>query len=87
MHVHAVKDEKDKLKVEVQGEGSTLTHLIASEAWNQGGEAAAVKDHPFMAEPTITVKGKSPKKILKKSAAAVQAKCDEFTAEFKKALK
>ena len=87
MHLHVVEDEKEKLKVEVQGESATMTNLIASEAGEQNGEAAAVKEHPFMVEPSIVVRGKNPKNILKKSAAAVQSKCDEFTAEFKKAMK
>lgn len=87
MHVHLVEEEKEKLKIEVRGESAALTHLIASEVWNHGGEAAAVREHPFMAEPSIIVKGKKPKNILKKSAAAVQTKCDEFTTEFRKAMK
>jgi len=87
MHVSVAEESKDKLKVEVKGESSTLTQLIAKQAWKEGGEAAAVREHPFMVEPKILVMGTNPRKILEKSAKAVEEQCDEFKAEFKRALK
>ena len=87
MHLHVVDDQKERIKVELEGETETITHLIAKEAWQHGGDAAAVRDHPFMARPAIVIKGKNPKSILKKGAVAAEEKCEEFVEEFKKANK
>jgi DNA-directed RNA polymerase subunit L len=86
MHLHVVEDQKERLKVELEGETETITSMIAKEAW-QHGDAAAVRDHPFMANPAIVIKGKNPKSILKKGAVAAEEKCEEFIEEFKKANK
>lgn len=87
MDVSVVEEDKQKLKIEVKGESATTTQLIASQAWKEGGEAAAVREHPFMVEPKILVMGTNPRKILEKAATAVQEQADEFTAEFKRAIK
>lgn len=86
MHLEVVEQEKDMLKIELKGESNTLTQLIATQAWQKGGEAAAVQEHPFMEEPKIVVMGSNPKKILEKSAVAIQDQCDEFKQEFTRAL-
>ena len=87
MQVSVVEEGKEKLKIEVKGESATLTQLIAKQAWEEGGEAAAVREHTFMVEPKILVTGTNPRKILEKAATAVQEQCDEFKEEFKKAMK
>lgn len=87
MQVSVVEQSKDKLKVEVRGETQAFMHLLATQAWKEGGEAAGIREHPFMAEPKIVVEGTNPKKILEKSATAIQEQCDEFKAEFKRSLK
>jgi DNA-directed RNA polymerase subunit L len=87
MFVSVVEETKDKLKVEVKGESATLTQLMAKQAWKEGGEAAAIREHPFMVEPKILVMGTNPRKILEKSAKSVEEQADEFKAEFKRALK
>ncbi|MEM5804430.1 MAG: hypothetical protein QXU82_01085 [Candidatus Aenigmatarchaeota archaeon] len=86
MHLHVVEDQKERLKVEVEGETETITNLIAKEAWEHG-DAAAIREHPFMARPAIVVRGKSPKTILKKGAVAAEEKAEEFIEEFKRANK
>lgn len=85
MKLKAVKDEKELLEIEVAGEGHTLTQLIAKAA--EGGDVAAVLEHPFMAEPKLIASGTNPRKILEKSAARVQKDAEEFRDEFKKAVK
>lgn len=87
MKINTLVNEKDKLKIEIQGESTTLTNLIAKQVWSEGGEAAAIKEHPFLAEPKILVTGKDPLKILEKSTKAVEAQCEDFEAELKKVLK
>ncbi len=85
MQLKAVKDEKEFLEIEVVGESHTLTQLVAKSA--EGGDVAAVLEHPFMAEPKLIVSGTNPKKILEKSAARIQKDADEFSEQFKKAVK
>ncbi len=85
MQVKAVKDEKELLEVEIAGEGHTLTQLVAKSA--EGGDVAAVLEHPFMAEPKIIVSGTNPKKILEKAAAKIQEDAEQFAEQFKKAAK
>ena len=85
MEIKAVKDGKDFLEIEVAGESHTLTQLVAKTA--EGGDVAAVLEHPFMAEPKLIVSGANPKKILEKSAARIQKEAEEFGEQFKKAVK
>lgn len=85
MQLKAVKDEKEFLEIEVAGESHTLTQLVAKTA--EGGDVAAVLEHPFMAEPKLIVSGTSPKKILEKAAAKIQKDAEEFRDGFKKAEK
>ena len=87
MHVSAVEEDKEKLKVEVKGESAALTQLIAKQAWSERGEAAAVQEHPFMVEPKVLVIGKNPRKVLERSAKAIEEQCDEFKAEFRRAMR
>lgn len=87
MHVSVVEEEKGMLKVEVKGESATLTQLIAKQAWEERGEAAAVREHPFMVEPKILVMGTNPRRILERAAAAVGEQCDEFKEQFRRAMR
>lgn len=87
MNLKVLQEDKNMLKVEVGGETHTLTQLIAKIAWEENGEAAAVREHPFMIEPFILVKGTNPKKILEKAATRIIEQCDELKEEFSRALK
>lgn len=85
MQIKTIKDEKEFLEIEVAGESHTLTQLVAKSA--EGGDVAAILEHPFMAEPKLIASGANPKKILEKSAAKIQKDTEEFRDEFKKAIK
>jgi DNA-directed RNA polymerase subunit L len=87
MQVSVVEEDKERLKVEVKGESPTITQLVASQVWKEGGEAAPVREHPFMVEPKILIEGSNPKKLLEKAAKAVEEQADELKEELKKALK
>jgi DNA-directed RNA polymerase subunit L len=86
MNLIKSESEKNELILEVEGESHTLTQLLSKEAW-QEGEAASVKEHPFMKEPKIIVRGRAPKKILERASKRIQEQCDEFKTEFSRALK
>jgi len=87
MKVEIKSKEKDQIRIEVSGESHTLTQLISANIWEQGKDAAAIKMHPFLLEPEIVVHGSSPEKILIKAAKKIEEQCDEFKAEFIKAMK
>ena len=86
MKLNVIEDEKDKIVIGIPGD-ETFTHMIARQAWKEKGEGAAIREHPFMVDPKIMVKGTNPKKILEKSAKSLERECDEFKEELRKALK
>jgi len=73
-------------KVEFVDETETLTQALATNVWNEGGEASSLKEHPFLENPKLVVMGKNPKKILKKATNVLERDCDEFKEEFQRAL-
>ena len=85
MQVNVLQAEKGILKIELKGESQTLTHLIANVLQEKGIDAAAVREHPFMADPKIVVRGS--KSAVKNACIKVQKLCDEFDDEFRKAIK
>lgn len=85
MQVKAVKEDKEFLEIELAGESHTLTQLVAKTA--EGGDVAAILEHPFMAEPKIIVSGANPKKILEKAATRIEKEAEDFSEQFKKAVK
>ena len=86
MIIEVLEDEKEKLKIEFKDETETVTQLLATQVWKEGGEAAAIREHPFIENPKIVVMGKDPKKLLEKASTALEEQCDEFKEEFRRAL-
>ena len=86
MNIKVLEEDKERIKIEFMDETETLTQIVATNVWREGGEAASVKEHPFLENAKIVVMGKNPKKILKKAATALETDCDEFKEEFQRAL-
>jgi DNA-directed RNA polymerase subunit L len=86
MNIKVLEDNKEMLKLEFEDETETLSHLLATQVWKDGGEAAAVREHPFIENPKIVVMGSNPMKILDKVATSLEEECEEFKEEFKRAL-
>jgi len=86
MNIKVLEDNKDVLKIEFEDETETLTQLLATQVWKEGGEAAAIREHPFLENPKIVVMGSNPSKILDKAATSLEEQCDELKEEFKRAL-
>jgi DNA-directed RNA polymerase subunit L len=86
MDIKVLEDEKEKLKIEFLDETETLSQVLATQVWEEGGEAASVKEHPFLENPKILVMGKNPKRLLKKASTVLEANCEEFIEEFQRAL-
>lgn len=87
MNLRIVEEEKNKLKIEFVNETDTITHLLARAAREEGADAAAVRDHPFLEEPKIVVMADKPRSVLKNAAQKVLEWCDEFKDEFNKNIK
>ena len=87
MTIEVVEERKDLLKLEFRGDTQTLPQVLATQVWQEDGEAAAFQEHPFMESPKLVVRGSNPKKLLEKASEAIEEQCDEFKEEFQRALK
>lgn len=86
MELKILEEDKGFLKLEVRGESPTLTGLIADAAAREGADAAAIQEHPFMAEPKIVISDSNPKKVLERAATAVVDDLDAFKEDLRREL-
>ena len=86
MNIKVLEAEKEKMKIEFEDETETITQLLATQVWKEGGEAAAIREHPFIENPKLVVMGTNPTKLLDKASTAIEEQCEEFKEEFKRAL-
>jgi len=86
MNIKVLEDKKEMMKIEFEDETETLTQLVATQIWKEGGEAAAIREHPFLESPKIVIMGSNPTKLLDKAATSLEEQCDEFKEEFRRAL-
>jgi DNA-directed RNA polymerase subunit L len=91
MEIKVVKQEDKTLVLELPEETVTVTNVIRGELWEDQnvGEAAQIKEHPYLAKPKIFVKttrGK-PQTALDKTADRIIKQTDDLSEEFKKAMK
>ena len=88
MELNVVKKKKDKIVLEVVGEGHTLLNLLREKGWKAGADQSSYMiEHPYMSIPKIIVKAKNPKKVLMDSATLVSDEAKEFGKEFGRAMK
>ena len=81
MKVNKLKDEKDLLTIEIEGEDHTLANLIREEC--SAGSVSYRVEHPLVSNPEITVKDKNAKKALQDAAKSVGKLAKEFSTKFK----
>lgn len=86
MNIKVLEEDKEKFVIEFGDETETITNVLATQVWQEGGEAAAVREHPFIENPKLVVMGNNPKKLLEKASTALEEQCDELKEEFKRAL-
>ena len=86
MNIKVVEDNKEMMKIEFKDETETLTQLLATQVWKEGGEAAAIREHPFTENPKVVIMGSNPIKLLDKAATSLEEQCDDFKEEFRRAL-
>jgi DNA-directed RNA polymerase subunit L len=86
MNVKVLEDNKEMMKIEFEDESETMSHLLATMVWKEGGEAAAIREHAFTENPKLVVMGSNPTKVLEKAATSLEEQCEELKEEFKRAL-
>lgn len=86
MNVKVLQQDKEMTKIEFTDESETFPQLLATQVWKEGGEASAIREHPFTENPKIVVMGSSAAKLLDKASTSIEEQCDEFKEEFKRAL-
>jgi len=86
MEIKVLEENKEMLKIEFLDETETLPQLLATQVWKENGEAAAIREHPFLENPKIIVMGSNPTKLLDKASTSLEEQCEEFKEEFRRAL-
>lgn len=88
MKLKKLEKTKEKLKLEVAGEDHTLLNILREKAWEAGADQASYSiEHPYLSEPTLTIRSKNPQKTLLHSSQLVIDDAVAFQKGFKKALK
>ncbi len=79
MKVNVIRNEKELLEIELEGEDETLTRLLARFC---SCDAAAVREHPFLTNPKLVIHGKEPRKALLEACENAIAALEEFKEHF-----
>ena len=87
MNIKIVNEDKEKLRIRFIGETLTFPNILAKTVQEEGLDAAAVQEHPFLSDPEILVMGANPRGALKKACEKIIEQCDEIKAEVNKKLK
>jgi DNA-directed RNA polymerase subunit L len=92
MKVKVIEENKNKLVLQVKGEGHAFCNALKKELWNDKHvKIAAYKiEHPLVGVPTMIVEtdGKeTPKKALSEAAKRLSKVSDNFKTAFLKGIK
>ncbi|MBI2971926.1 MAG: hypothetical protein HYY37_05895 [Candidatus Aenigmarchaeota archaeon] len=88
MKITVLENEKDKLKIEVDG-SLTLVNLLNENVWKQSGvDVSSYKvEHPYLTKPVLLVRSKNPKKALLDAAAQIVDDIEELRRKVEKEFK
>ncbi len=79
---------EEKMALEVRGETHTFLNLLRENAWMAGSKQASYMiEHPYLSEPKLIMRTKTPKKILDNAAQMIIDQTKEFEREFKRVSK
>ena len=87
MEVQFLIEEKNKVKVEIKGEGHTICNPIVKELWKDDKVdiAGYSIDHSLVSSPLLTVEGNDAKNNLRKAIERLSKKVNDMDEKFKKA--
>ena len=87
MELNYVKDEKDKMKLEIIGEGHTLLNPLVKELWQDSHvkNAGYFVEHALVSHPVLILEteGEMAKVALKKAAVRLGKSLEEIKTKFK----
>jgi DNA-directed RNA polymerase subunit L len=87
MKIEVLENEDEKLKILVHT-NLTLINLLNEKIWKQRVEMTAYKkEHPYLSQPILMVKGKNPKKAVLDAADEMIEDIKEFRKHFQHAVK
>jgi DNA-directed RNA polymerase subunit L len=88
MELNVLEKTKNRIKVEIQGEGHTLCNILRDELWNvKGTEIAGYRvEHPLVSSPVLILEtGKEkPEKVLLNAISKLKKRIKELREEGKK---
>ena len=90
MEINVLEESKNKLVIEIKGEGHALCNAIKSELWkNKKVKSTGYSiAHPLVGVPKLVIESDSdPKKLLVEAVKTVKKDSDTFLKSFAKALK
>ncbi|MBW2971758.1 DNA-directed RNA polymerase subunit L [Candidatus Woesearchaeota archaeon] len=91
MEINVLEDSKNKLVVEIKGEGHALCNALKAELWKNKKVKVAGYNvaHPLVGVPKMVIEVESgdPKKFLADAAKAVKKDADDFLKAFDKKVK
>lgn len=89
MEIKILEESKDKLVVEIVGEGHALCNALKQElSGNKKVKVAGYNvEHPLIGVPKLVIEGTDPKGALVEAAKAVKKEADAFVKAFDKAVK
>jgi DNA-directed RNA polymerase subunit L len=91
MEINVLEESKNKLVVEIKGEGHALCNALKAELWNNKKVKIAGYNiaHPLIGVPKLVIETESgnPKDFLLDAAKAVKKDTDAFLKAFSKAVK
>ena len=87
MELNIIEEKKNKIVLELKGEGHTLNNALRKELWNDEHVKAAAYaiEHPLIEIPKFVLEtdGADPRKTLLAAAKRVQKDVDKVKAEAK----
>ncbi|MBW2964742.1 DNA-directed RNA polymerase subunit L [Candidatus Woesearchaeota archaeon] len=89
MEINILEDSKNKLVVEIKGEGHALCSALEEQLWKNKKVKSAGYNvaHPLINIPKVTVEADAPKDALIDAAKAVKKDAEAFLKAFTKAAK
>jgi DNA-directed RNA polymerase subunit L len=91
MEINVLEDSKNKLVVEIKGEGHALCNALKTEIWNNKAVKVTGYNiaHPLVGIPKLVIETSSgnPRQILADAAKAVKKDAESFLKSFNKVMK
>ena len=85
MELKILESKKNRLKLEVVGEGHTFCNLLKDGLWEAGADVAGYNlEHPLIGEPWLLIEGDNPEKTLTGAVNKLRSINKDLRAEFKK---